>query len=44
MSHNDSPTEMSGDERPETVGIGELLRSTHLIPYRSIDRPLIDLK
>ena len=38
MSHNrNSQTERSGDERPDTVSIGELLRSTHsTIPHRSI--------
>lgn len=36
MSHNDdSPTEGNGDEQPETVSIGEILRSTHSISHRS---------
>lgn len=36
MSHNgDSQSEGGADERPETVSIGELLRSAHSI---SIDR------
>jgi hypothetical protein len=45
MSHNDdSPTERIGDERAETVSIGEILRSTHSISHRSFVAPLIDLK
>ena len=37
MSHNgDSREERDGDERPETVSIGELLRSAHEISHRSI--------
>ncbi len=35
-SPGDSPTERNGDERPETVSIGELLRSTHSISHRSM--------
>ena len=42
LTHNDdSPTE-NGDERPETVSIGELLRSTHSISH-PIDAPVNDL-
>ena len=37
MSHNgDSQTERDGDERPETVSIGELLRSAHETSHRLI--------
>lgn len=42
MSHNDdSTTEGNGDERPETVSIGEILRSAHSISYRSMLHDLL---
>jgi WD repeat-containing protein 23 len=44
MSHNeDSQTERSGDERPETVSIGEILRSTYSRSHRSIRHLLSEI-